>query len=104
MLSFEIRFKKLHGAVHRAGAFDHLRQEHLTGFETTPDLLHCAHENCVDHGRCAPGGRYGLGNVAGELRVVSVNQRGRGFGVSEEDRVFDYFEKVGRNIVIGHFG
>ncbi len=48
-LSFDARGQHGHGALHHAGALDHLRQEHAARAEAFADLGHGWHEQAVDH-------------------------------------------------------
>ena len=45
--------KRRHGALHHAGGFHHLRQEHLAFAEERADMLHGGHQQRVDHGHRA---------------------------------------------------
>ncbi len=38
-----------HGALHHAGAFDHLRQKHLAGPEQVADNVHAGHQRPFNH-------------------------------------------------------
>ena len=38
-----------HGLLHHAGAFDHLRQEHLALAKQVTDHVHAVHERAFDH-------------------------------------------------------